>query len=76
MSNWQMATTELKVQGMTCNGCKAAVTNTLRSLPGVQDAEVDLQAGRASVTFDPARASVESMIAALGQLGYQAEVTV
>ena len=72
MSNWQPATAQLKVGGMTCNGCVNAVGKALRDLPGVQDAEVNLAAGRAEVTYDPARTSTEAMIAAVGQAGYTA----
>jgi copper chaperone CopZ len=74
MSNWQMATAQLRVTGMTCNGCANAVRNTLKTIPGVQDADVDLGAGRAKVTYDPARSSTEAMITALGELGYTSEV--
>lgn len=72
--DWQLATAQLKVQGMTCNGCVNAVKRALTNLPGVEDADVDLEGGRAKVTYDPARASVEAMTTTIGQLGYSAEV--
>lgn len=74
MSNWQMATAQLRVTGMTCNGCVNAVRNILKSIPGVEDADVDLNGGRAKVTYDPAQSSTEAMVTAIGELGYTAEV--
>jgi copper chaperone len=72
MSNWQMATAQLKVTGMTCNGCVNTVRKALKDVPGVQDAEVNLESGNAKVTYDPARASTEAMVTAVGQAGYTA----
>ena len=74
MSNGQPATAQLKVTGMTCNGCVVAVKRTLANIPGVSDADVDLDGGWAKVTYDPAQSSTEAMTTALGQLGYVAEV--
>ena len=74
MSNSQLATVQLKVTGMTCNGCVSAVKRRLTNIPGVSDADVDLDGGWAQVTYDPAQSSVEAMATALGQLGYSAEV--
>ena len=39
--------TELNIIGMTCGHCQTAVTKALRAVPGVQNAQVDLQTGRA-----------------------------
>lgn len=35
----------IKVGGMTCQHCKMNVERTLRSVPGIQVAEVDLSSG-------------------------------
>jgi copper chaperone len=72
MSNWQAATAELKVSGMTCNGCVNTVRKALEGVPGVQSADVDLAAGKAQVTYDPARTSTEAMVTAVGAAGYTA----
>lgn len=37
------------ITGMTCEGCKASVTQALESLPGVNGAEVNLDTGEAAV---------------------------
>jgi len=43
-------TTTIKVQGMSCNHCVAAVSKTLSNIEGISDVKVDLAKGEA--TFD------------------------
>ncbi len=67
------ATTEtisLNVQGMTCGGCVASVTRVLKAVPGVDEVTVTLQPGTARVTFDPARATMSVLRAAVEDAGY------
>lgn len=61
--------TELKIDGMTCGHCSAAVKKALERVAGVGSAEVDLANGRARVagTVDAAR-----LVAAVRDEGYQA----
>lgn len=40
----------LRVNGMTCSSCSAAVENALRAISGVQSASVNLMASRAEVS--------------------------
>ncbi len=63
--------TNLKVEGMTCHHCVAAVTKALESVDGVRSAKVDLDAGRAVVD---GAADVQAMIAAVQEEGYQASL--
>ena len=65
-----METVTLKVEGMTCGGCVASVTRVLKATPGVADAVVRLEAGSATVTFDPARTSVPALKSAIEDAGY------
>ena len=46
--------TELKVEGMTCDGCVRSVEKKLSSVPGVKSAKVNLEDGKATVEFDAA----------------------
>ncbi len=57
---------------MTCAACQHHVENALRSTTGVAEARVDLMAHRARVTFDPAVAQPEALVAAIRQAGYDA----
>ncbi len=65
-------TIELKVDGMTCQGCVRSVEKKLSGVAGVESAKVDLGAGRASVSYDPARADEAKLIGAVEQIGFQA----
>ena len=65
-------TLEFTVTGMTCDHCVRSVTNAARETPGVSDADVDLEAGRAVVKgegIDP-----EAVIAAIREEGYEASL--
>jgi copper chaperone len=59
---------EIKVKGMSCGHCAAAVTKALQSLPGVSEVQVDLASGRVSYQ-SPApipRDDLEKLIKAAG----------
>ena len=66
-----MATTTLKVQGMTCNHCVMRVAKALKAVPGVQDAKVDLQKAEAVVSYDDAKVSPEKLSSAVVEAGYK-----
>ena len=60
--------TELNIKGMTCNHCKSAVENALKSVDGVNNVEVDLENGVARVD---GAAVASDMIQAVEAEGYQ-----
>ena len=60
--------TVLRVEGMTCGHCVRHVEEALRSVAGVEDVEVRLDAGEARVRH---AGSVEAMLAALRDEGYE-----
>jgi len=66
-----MITSTLKVQGMTCNHCVMRVAKALKSLPGVQDAQVDLQKAQAVITYDDSKVALEKLSAAVVEAGYK-----
>jgi copper chaperone len=66
----KMETVRLNVQGMTCGGCVASVTRVLKATPGVSDAQVTLQPGVATVTFDPAAVQVPQLKTAIVGAGF------
>lgn len=63
--------TTLKITGMTCGHCVAAVTKALEKVPGVEHADVTLEPGQAVVDGD---ADSGAMIAAVKEEGYDAEL--
>ncbi len=66
-----MAKANLKIQGMTCNHCVMRVAKALKAVPGVQDAQVDLQKAEAAVTYDDAKVSLDKLSVAVVEAGYK-----
>ncbi len=64
----------LAVEGMTCAACVARVEKSLKRVPGVRVASVNLAAERATVVYDPAQAAVGDLIGAVEKIGYRARV--
>lgn len=64
----------LKIKGMTCGGCVFGVKKVLTRLDGVSKADVSYEKASAVVTFNPAKVTVEQMIAAIKTLRYTAKV--
>lgn len=62
---------ELKVTGMTCGHCEAAVNKALAALPGVTRV-VKVSRGEERVVVD-GDADVRALIAAIEEEGYAAE---
>lgn len=66
-----METRELRIAGMTCGGCVKSVTNVLKALPGVEQVDVSLEKGGATVRFDPARVGEPQFKAAVEDAGFE-----
>jgi copper chaperone len=60
----------IKVGGMSCQGCVKNVTGVLRTLPGVGEVLVSLEAGEACISHDPAQTGVPAMRAAIEDAGF------
>jgi copper chaperone len=65
-----MAEAKIKVEGMSCGGCVKNVTGVLKALAGVEDAEVSLGEASATVRYDPAQVSVETLREAVENAGF------
>ena len=61
----------LAISGMTCGGCAGAVTRALSGVSGVVTAQVDLAAGRATVT---GTARPEDLLRAVTAAGFDGEL--
>ena len=68
------ASVRLAIRGMTCGGCAIAARKVLTRLDGVVKADVSYETQLATVVYDPARVTIEQMIAAVKKLGYTATV--
>ncbi len=62
--------TVLNVTGMTCSSCVRHIDHALRDVLGVSNVEVQLQKGTVRVKHDPASATVEDLVEAVRDAGY------
>lgn len=65
-----MTTKIFKVSGMTCGGCVRTVQNLLNNENGVEKADVSLDSGAATVTYNELVTSPETMAKTIGKMGY------
>ena len=64
-----MQTLNLTLTGMSCGHCVARVTKTLSAVDGL---EVDaVRIGAAELRYDPARRSVDDILEAVRDAGYE-----
>ncbi len=64
-----MQTEHLKVTGMSCGGCVNSVTTALKAVDGVDDVNVSLADGGATVSYDQhltSKALLKSAVIAAG----------
>ncbi len=66
----------IPVSGLTCASCVGHVREALEEQPGVSTANVNLVTREASVSFDPHKTNVETLVEAIRGRGYGAEVPV
>jgi copper chaperone CopZ len=64
-----MKEAQFAIDGMTCGGCVAAVRNVLTRQPGVADVKVEV--GSASLSYDEAKVSLETLFSAVERAGFQ-----
>ncbi len=63
-------TKTLNVEGMSCQHCVHAVKTAVSALSGVSSVDVSLEKKLATVVFDPASTSEQSIRAAIEGEGY------
>jgi copper chaperone CopZ len=65
----------LKVAGMTCAGCEAAVKIAAKSVNGVKDVKASYDKASADVTYDPSKTTPEAIAKVItSRTGFKAEV--
>ena len=62
----------LKIDGMHCMACVKRVTAALEKIPGVRVDAVEV--GSARVGYNPSQATTEQITAAIGKIGFNAQV--
>lgn len=66
----KIATTEFKIEGMTCSGCEEHVNHEVNKLPGIFKTTVSYESGSAIVEFDPSKTDNEELENAIAKTGY------
>jgi len=64
-----MAEVTIKIDGMTCQHCVAAVKKALDAIDGVSSSTVEV--GRAMVSFDSSKTSSDEISGAIQNAGYK-----
>ena len=67
-------TANFTVTGMMCSSCQVKIQNALNKTEGVKTAQVDLEAGSATVTFDDGKVKPEQIIKIIEKEGYKAQL--
>jgi Cu+-exporting ATPase len=62
---------DLPIEGMTCASCATRIGRGLGRLDGVERADVNLAANRATIVFDPDEVGVEDFRSKVASLGYR-----
>ena len=65
-----MQTEVLNISGMTCGGCTSEVTRALKAVSGVDDVNVSLSEGEATVNYDERQTSLDQLRLAVKSAGY------
>lgn len=66
---------QLKIIGMSCQGCVNAVRSALENTSGVLECVVDLEKGLARVKVEEEKSNEAQLIKAVQEAGYDAELT-
>jgi P-type Cu+ transporter len=69
-----MATTTLKVGGMTCGACTSAVESGFKGVDGVGNVSVSLVMERAVIMHDPQKITANKIQEIIEDRGFDAEV--
>src|SRR3954467_9100552 len=69
-----MATTTLKIEGMTCGACTSAVEGGFKDMPGVVQFSISLLAERGVIIHDPTILSTEKIVEIIEDRGFNARL--
>ena len=67
-----MDTTTLKLRGMSCASCANSIEETINSVPGVSECNVNFGAEQATVKYNPQKTDIKSIQDAVDAAGYSA----
>jgi len=62
----------IRIEGMHCHKCEAAIQRALSSHAGVREVEVDFASGQASVLFTRGTVTMQQLMNSVNEAGYHA----
>jgi len=72
-SNTAVKTATLKCPEMSCAGCKAHITEAVKTLDGIKSVKVNLTTKIVIVKYDDSKTTTDKIKAAIEDAGYSAE---
>jgi copper ion binding protein len=63
-----------EIIGMHCTGCVMAVEGAIEDLSGVKSANANYAKQHADVEYDDTKVSVDAILAAVAEAGYEAQL--
>jgi len=66
----QVQTTSLKIEGMTCTGCEATVSNAAMGVNGVLEVNTSYENQNATIKFNKEKTNLENIIEAINKTGF------
>ena len=66
-----MEKTTLRVEGMSCGHCEAAVQDAVLRLPGIRKVKADSRKKEVALKYDPSQVSLDQISEAIGEAGYE-----
>ncbi len=67
----KQATVQMRIAGMTCAACAKGLEASFKNMTGVENAVVDYKGGQATITYDPAKQSTDSLSKLVTSCGYK-----
>lgn len=65
----------LRAEGFSCPSCVSKIEKRVGRMDGVENVKVHFASSRIEVDHDPAIASVDDIVAAVGKAGYKARAS-
>lgn len=70
----ETVTATIPIEGMTCAGCATSIRQALARREGIKSVEVSFEKKHASVTFDPAKVTLEQVAEVIKKIGFKARL--
>ncbi len=69
--NKKLVKSTFTVKGMTCQGCVNTVKNVIKNIDGVEESNVELKTGEATIKYNPNKTNPKSIEGKFDELPYK-----